>query len=515
MFTCVVKMAKLITTGIFLFVTVIQLTKQVTCDPVSTVTTSPLAVVEVIEDVNGDLVTQLPGLDFKPDFKHYSGYLNGTGDRKLHYWFVESERSPSEDPLVVWMNGGPGCSSLLGFLTEQGPFTLTKSDSSHLTLNPYRWNQVANVLFLEAPAGVGFSYRENSEDLSTDDNQVARDNHQALKDFYLRYPQFVSNPLFITGESYAGIYVPTLSVEILRNSPDINLQGFAIGNGYLDQDKLGNSLLLFGYFHGLYGQKTWNNLIKSCCSYNSTGNTRSSDIFSTLGRNGGCSPVTNLSKECKKAVEIAYKAISADDLNMYNLYQDCDFPEEAENGLRERLELGPWSTHRIYHDRKLVRRTLGLNTSKLAVNEEDEDPPCTNDNYLRRYLNQQSVRKALHIPSNVAKWTSCSTEVGQTYTNVYKTVKPLVLELLKAGKRGLIYNGDVDMACNFLGDEWFVDELGLPVVSEYTEWHLKNQVAGYVKHFDGLVFATVKGSGHMVPTDKPAAALSLIVGFLE
>lgn len=499
-------MANLIT-RIFLCLTFVSVS-LVQCDPVAVVTSATS-----IDDANGDLVTELPGLSVKPDFKHYSGYLNGTEDRKLHYWFVESERSPSDDPLVVWMNGGPGCSSLLGFLTEQGPFTLSKSDSSQLKLNPDRWNQVANVLFLEAPAGVGFSYRENSEDLATNDDQVARDNHHALKDFYNRFPQFKSNPLFITGESYAGIYVPTLSVEILRNSPDINLQGYAIGNGYLDQDKLGNSLLLFGYFHGLYGQKTWSNLIKSCCSYNAT--SAPADVFSSIGRNGGCSPVTNPSDKCKKAVAVAYKAISADDINMYNLYQDCDFPDEATNNLRERLELGPWSTHRVYHDRKLVKKSLGLNSSKSAVNEEDEDPPCTNDSYLRKYLNQKAVRSALHIPSNVQKWTSCSSEVGQTYTNIYKTMKPQILELLKAGKRGLIYNGDVDLACNFLGDEWFVDDLGLDVVNEYQEWHLKNQVAGYVKHFDGLVFATVKGSGHMVPTDKPAAALALIVGFLE
>ena len=71
------------------------------------------------------------------------------------------------------------------------------------------------------------------------------------------------------------------------------------------------------------------------------------------------------------------------------------------------------------------------------------------------------------------------------------------------------------MACNFLGDQWFVDDLGLNLVSDYKEWHLQNQVAGYVKHFENLAFATVKGAGHMVPTDKPAAALALIVGFLE
>lgn len=212
-----------------------------------------------------DQVTDLPGLSFDISFKHYSGYLNATGGRRLHYWFVESERSPKDDPLVLWLNGGPGCSSLAGFLTEQGPFRVSRNDSRTLTLNEYRWNQVASVIFLEAPAGVGFSYREGSSDLTTDDDQTALDNVEAIKHFFTKFPQFKENPFFVTGESYAGIYVPTLSVNILTKAPEINLQGFAIGNGYLDQQKLGDSLILFGYFHGLFGRSTWSHLIKSCC----------------------------------------------------------------------------------------------------------------------------------------------------------------------------------------------------------------------------------------------------------
>lgn len=171
-----------------------------------------------------DLVTELPGVSFDVSFRHYSGYLNATEGRRLHYWFVESERSPKDDPLVLWLNGGPGCSSLAGFLTEQGPFRVNKSDSRSLYINEYRWNQVANVIFLESPAGVGFSYRENSDDYTTDDDQTALDNHEAIKSFFQKFPQFKDNQFFVTGESYAGIYVPTLSVRLLTKSPDINFQ---------------------------------------------------------------------------------------------------------------------------------------------------------------------------------------------------------------------------------------------------------------------------------------------------
>lgn len=87
---------------------------------------------------------------------------------------------------------------------------------------------------------------------------------------------------------------------------------------------------------------------------------------------------------------------------------------------------------------------------------------------------------------------------------------PQVTKLINSGVVGVIYNGDVDIVCNFMGDQWFADSLGFAVEADYSPWHVDGQVAGFVKHFEkGLAFVTVKGSGHMVPRDKPAAALAL------
>src|SRR6185503_13172622 len=98
-----------------------------------------------------------------------------------------------------------------------------------------------------APAGVGFSYRVGSKDYTTNDDQTARNNHAAIRSFFKKFPQYTKNHFYITGESYGGIYVPTLAREILRNSPDINFKGWAIGNGYVDQQLLGDSVILFAY----------------------------------------------------------------------------------------------------------------------------------------------------------------------------------------------------------------------------------------------------------------------------
>src|SRR5690348_1252000 len=109
---------------------------------------------------NNDQVLYMPGINPQPNFNHYSGYLQGRPGNHLHYWFIESQNNPSTDPVVLWLNGGPGCSSLAGLFQEHGPFRVNP-DGKTLTYNNYSWNQIANVLYLESPAGVGFSYSDS------------------------------------------------------------------------------------------------------------------------------------------------------------------------------------------------------------------------------------------------------------------------------------------------------------------------------------------------------------------
>lgn len=117
----------------------------------------------------------------------------------MHYWFVESMNDPANDPVAFWTNGGPGCSGLLGFLSEQGPFRPNKDLS--LSFNEYTWNKVANMVFVEQPCGVGYSYSENDDDYHNNDAQAAKDNYQMIQEFMKRFPEYSTNDMYFTSES--------------------------------------------------------------------------------------------------------------------------------------------------------------------------------------------------------------------------------------------------------------------------------------------------------------------------
>jgi len=461
----------------------------------------------------GDLVVSIPGLDPQPKFKTYSGYLTSTGSRLLHYWFVESQSHPSKDPLVLWFNGGPGCSSMEGMLREHGPFTI-QDNGMNLTYNPYSWNKAANVLYLEAPAGVGYSYSAD-RDYNTGDSEVANANYAALKNFFKKYPEYNNRTFFITGESYGGVYVPMLGAQVAVDD-EINLAGIMVGNGLSSYEINDNSVLYFWYYHGLIGQKTWDRLVSECCPD---------------GRKD-CNFIegAKTSFTCRLDVQSVQAKVYTEGINMYNILSPCagGVSWGTQGNLYRQSEDGRTILHHdmgnLFRDNKLLHqhrlflseaRQNGSLTVKLS-------PPCTNDTNIETYMNSAVVKKALHIAPHLPEWTLCSDEVSRGYSREFETMAKFYSMLMSSAKkpRILLYNGDIDMACNFLGDEWFVDDLGRKLLVERRAWIVKdddgyNQIAGYVKQFERISFLTVKGAGHMVPSDKPKQAFQMFDRFIR
>ena len=171
--------------------------------------------------------------------KQYSGYLDVADDAHLFYWFFESRsKHPEKDPLVLWLNGGPGCSSTTGLLFELGPCAVANG-GLNTTYNPYSWTESANVIFLDSPVQVGYSYGSKTVSNSQD---TAEDIYAFLQLFYQKFPKFQHGDLQISGESYAGTYLPNIASTIHKhnlnkptpNSLHLPLSSVLIGNGLTD-----------------------------------------------------------------------------------------------------------------------------------------------------------------------------------------------------------------------------------------------------------------------------------------
>ena len=174
---------------------------------------SSLAVTDAwSSDAEKDKVTELPMSDkLKNRNFGFSGYIDVDGAEKdskhMHYWFFPSESGQDTDPVVFWTNGGPGCSGLLGAMTEQGPFWPQKD--GYLADNNFAWNKKANMIFVEQPCGVGFSYssaNDTKADYTYDDDMAAKDFFGLIEGWLGRFPELSKNDLYLTSESYGGHY---------------------------------------------------------------------------------------------------------------------------------------------------------------------------------------------------------------------------------------------------------------------------------------------------------------------
>uniref|UniRef100_A0A8C9TR07 Carboxypeptidase n=1 Tax=Scleropages formosus TaxID=113540 RepID=A0A8C9TR07_SCLFO len=437
-----------------------------------------------------DEVVDLPGMSFKPAYRQWSGYLEAGPGRYLHYWFVMSQNEPLKDPLVLWLNGGPGCSSLDGFLSENGPFHVN-DDGATLYDNKFSWNKVANMLYLESPAGVGFSYSDDQQ-YKTDDDQVADNNYLALKSFFSKFPNFTQNDFYIFGESYGGIYAPTLSLRVATGGTKINLKGFAVGNGITSFALNDQSLIYFGYYHGLFGEQLWTDLNNNCC------------------RNGSCNFYNSTEPGCITTVSQAYNIVYSSGLNVYALYLDCAGGVGSQHPFHFSMQHLFRNYRKMWAMEQFSRVVELPDESQLSLNEV---PLCINSTAQMNWLNRGDVRKALHVPDILPAWDICSDVVAHQYQTTYKTMKDVYLKLLSLGLRVLVYNGDTDMACNFLGCQWFVEMLGQKVSVLCSEGH---SFLFWVFFFFFFFFLSpLQGAGHMVPQWAPGPAFHMFQAFLS
>ena len=169
----------------------------------------------------------------------------------------------------LFFAGGPGCSGLLGFLTELGPFRPTAH--SKISLNKFSWNLIANIVFIEIPCGVGFSYSHLSSDYHNGDDGTATDNYILLQQFFKRFPEYLNHDMYLISESYGGHYLPTLAKKILEGNnkgeqPVLNFKGFAVGNPFTNYFSGPPAMYMTYWGHQLISRNLWRQYSESCLS---------------------------------------------------------------------------------------------------------------------------------------------------------------------------------------------------------------------------------------------------------
>ncbi|KAJ4893143.1 Serine carboxypeptidase-like 27 [Raphanus sativus] len=427
-----------------------------------------------VEEQKRDRITELPGQPSNVDFRQYSGYVtvNEERGRALFYWLVESPttRDPKSRPLVLWLNGGPGCSSVAyGGAEEVGPFRVG-SDGKTLHPKLYAWNKLANLLFLESPAGVGFSYTNSSSDLyTTGDQRTAEDSYRFLVNWFERFPQYKHRDFYIVGESYAGHFVPQLSKLVHERNkgfknPAINLKGFMVGNAVTDDyhDYIGT----FEYWwnHGLISDSTYHQLKTACYSVSSQ----------------------HPSLQCMEALRSA--ELEQGNIDPYSIFtKPCNNTVQLKSFLKGRY---PWMS-RAYD-------------------------PCT-ERYSNVYFNRVEVQKALH--ANVTRlsypWKSCSDIVGNYWTDSPVSMLPIYRELIAAGLKIWVFSGDTDAVVPITATRYSIDALKLATITNWYPWYDHGKVGGWSQVYKGLTLVTVTGAGHEVPLHRPRQAFIIFRAFLE
>ncbi|CAG2108398.1 unnamed protein product [Medioppia subpectinata] len=450
----------------------------------------PEAGLQILKDlvaVNEDEITSLPGLSDAIKFKQYSGYLNASKGRHHFYWFVESESDPQNAPVVLWLTGGPGCSSIFGMITENGPFRANE-DGKTLSLHDFAANKVANMVYMESPVSTGFSYDENTRSPHNNDETTANDNYLALESFFVKYPHLKKNPFYITGESYAGVYIPMLAHEIFKRNSTINLKGVAVGNGALNAGHDSQSSLDFALGHGLVTTDWYAKKIEACCEC--TAGIQHECDFSKAPNKTKCDSVPN---------------VRVSTPNPYNIYDEC-FPD-----------LNLQEVFNTYHKQHFEK--IGLKFSISDGLKQNAKPKCPKNGHTP-YLNDPAVQKALHVREGSARWGACNGmshyQKGADISQVKTTIE--LIHKYKIG-RFVVYNGDFDIVCDFVTDQRFVDGIAVSTQSKklgsYRKWtedgKPDGRIGGFVQHYEnGLSFVLARDAGHMVPEDRPEAALQIL-----
>ncbi|XP_069067558.1 probable serine carboxypeptidase CPVL [Pleurodeles waltl] len=406
------------------------------------------------------LVGQLPGYNVKS----YSGYLtvNKTYNSNLFFWFFPAQVEPENAPLLLWLQGGPGGTSMFGLFVEHGPYVVNKNLT--LCARKYPWTSHYSLIYIDNPVGTGFSFTDDSQGFAKDQVDVGRDLYSALTQFLQIFPEYQKNDFYATGESYAGKYVPAIGYYIHTHNPTakvkINFKGMAIGDGLCDPE-----VMLGGYAEFLYQ--------------------------------------TGMADEKQKAF-VQHQA----DLGVIYIQQQ-KWIEAFE--VFDSLLNGDTTEYPSYY-----KNITGCdNYFNFLQCEEPSD-----QEYFSKFLSLSEVRKSIHVGN--LTFNDGSEVEKHLMSDIMKTVKPW-LTVLMDNYKVLMYSGQLDVIVAASLTERFLLTVPWSKVEDYKNaerkyWKVRpsdTEVAGYVRQAGEFYQVIVRGGGHILPYDQPERSFDLIHRFIS
>jgi vitellogenic carboxypeptidase-like protein len=390
----------------------------------------------------------------------YAGFLtvNKTFNSNMFMWFFPSQTKGANDPVLLWLQGGPGGSSLFGLLVENGPFGVDKN----LQLFPrkFSWNAKYNVLYIDNPVGTGFSFADDGGYARTEDD-VAENLYVALVQFFTLFPDLKDNELYLTGESYAGKYIPALAARVHREKPPrkFHLRGAAIGDGFSDPPVMIPAYAEFMFQTGLLDE-----------------NQR--DYF----RNRSNAAVQLMNQGRWVEADKVFDELLDDDQFPYpSFFTNC---------------------------------TGAVNYYNYLRSTEPDDYK-----YYSSWLQLSDIRRSIHVGNTSYQ------EGGKVeeflLEDLMQSVKPQLAEAMNFYKV-MLYSGQLDVIVALPLTEAMLLTVPWKYQSEYLRakrqiWKVQptdREVAGYVRRVHDFYQVMVRGGGHILPYDQPERTWDMLDRFI-
>ena len=442
----------------------------------------------------------LAKMDFE-EYEMYSGFftIDVITNSNTYFVFSKALSGDVDAPVLLWLQGGPGASSLFGLFTEIGPFNIDKE----MNIDPrdQNWNQDHHMLFLDNPLGTGFSFTNELSRMATNQTTIGQDLYAALSQFFEMFPDLRSNDFFVTGESYAGKYVPSCAFEIHNqnqksnndSTKKINLKGIAIGDGAFDPA---------GQFHNF------------------------GELLYYIGM------ADEMEREQYKTYEMDWKQKmdAGDYVSAFHIF------DEMLNG-----DIHPYPTY--------YANQTGMGSNYFNFDQGPDGSSLT-ENYFIEWLGTTSGRELMHvgeIPYNVFNQTVENQLMGDWMLGVVEK-----LTVLLENYRVIIYSGQYDIILgpplteqalrniHWSGQEqylkapkkvWKIPMSPPTLEASQIKRNLRSEtlkavtldtlsaevsdVAGYYRTVGNFTQLVVRGAGHMVPGDQPVRSLDMIRRFVQ